>query len=454
LINSTALLIEVPRRFLTIPGEARLRIESDLGTSNTVGFDINYPRPNLETINPNPWAADPTLGTELPAAVLDGLDPLGNFDTFIARRDYWEIYEMLWNTANIQGTTAANYFPNWDFDARPALPSVIVNGTPTAKYAQSIENGVLNVTLREGDYDEPGTLTFQLENPGPGGGLSQRRTLNVGAPIPRVTSISPALIRPDTGTTPADVRIIVKGPVNVPQLTTTVGGTTYDLESEKRGNFNAASVVYLDDTALETFFYSSSLLEATIPGSLLTAYGRHQVAVFTPANNSVYYERNSHLEYDDVDDEWYEVVDFEGNVASGGWSNAAILDVAWEDPMVMSSTVDTVDQYDADFAATGYLVSINGINFAPDAEVWFDGEPRTTTRNSEYNLNVTLTAEDISRPGVFIMQVINPGDYRYSDPITFTVNPPAQAVPATAGRPQRPDDHSAAPATTLKGERR
>ncbi len=451
LINSTAMLIEVPRRFLTIPGEARIRVESDLGTSNTVGFDVNYPRPNLETVNPNPWAADPTLGTELPAAVLDGLDPLGNFDTFIARRDYWEIYESLWDTANIQGTTAANYFPNWDFNARPAMPAVIVSGSPTARYAQSVENGLLNVTLREEDYDEPGVLTFQLQNPGPGGGLSQRMNLNVGAPIPRVTSISPDIIRPDSSATASDFRILVKGPINVPRLSTTVGGTTWNLESEKRGNFNASSVVYFNDTALETDFFDSALLEAVVPASLLSDYTRAQISVHTPANDSSYFERYSHLEYDDVNEEWFEVVDFTGNVPSGGWSNSVILDIAWEDPVIMSRTVDTVDQYDQDFINASYAVTINGLNFAPDAVVLFDGEPRTTSRASEYNLTVTLSDSDISRPGVYDMQVLNPSDSRASAVFSFTVLAPAQAQTAPGPDTRRPAWNNNDDPATIKG---
>ena len=84
IINRNTMLIEIPNYLRVIPGVARVWVTGGGKVSETLDLAITHPRPRLDTVNPNLWAADPAL-LEVPISVIDGQSTIG-LDTFIARR--------------------------------------------------------------------------------------------------------------------------------------------------------------------------------------------------------------------------------------------------------------------------------------------------------------------------------------------------------------------------------
>ncbi len=123
-INDFTLLVELPNILRLTPGIAKIWIENSFGNSETIDLCIEYPTPRLDAVNPNLWAADPTLAT-VPVSVIDAKSFIGN-DTYIARRDYWiKLRDDLWSSFTAGGLTAQEYFPLFDFDQLPGFPAVL-----------------------------------------------------------------------------------------------------------------------------------------------------------------------------------------------------------------------------------------------------------------------------------------------------------------------------------------
>ncbi len=403
-INDNTLLVEIPKRYFLFPGVARLWVNTSEGSSNTVDIPIEYPRPNLETVNPNLWAADPELAT-IPVAVIDGLTPAG-FDSFIARRDYWIVLrDQLWNNTTADGLSATQAFPDFDFNQKPAFPAVRFDGVALARFEQPIDNGIHNVRLPVSLYDEPNVIDVVLCNPGPGGGASPVKQLNIAAPIPVVQGLDPEMITPGSG----DFELFVYGPANVP--------TFSGYEEPKFGNFTAASEVIVDGQAVQTQFVNSSQLIAKVPGTLVADAGQLTVSVFTPDNGSVYFEEL----WIDGESEPF----FQGLVASGGTSNGLVLEVGWDDPVITGTTVDEVEVGSAAFdGVPEYNLSLIGENFAPGCIVLIDGEERETLREGDNLVRVKLLPVDVSYVRTAEVVVLNPSpDLAVSDPMMFQVVP-------------------------------
>ena len=414
-INNNAILVELPNRLFLVPGVARIWISNNAGRSETIDLPVEYPRPVLETVNPNLWAADPALA-EVPIAVIDGGTAAGA-DSFIARRDYWIVLrDQLWNATTADGMPAEEYFPDFDFDAPPVFPTVRFDGMALARFEQPIDNGIHNVRLPTSLYDRPGLVPVQLCNPGPGGGPSGIVTLDIAAPRPVIGSIEPSIVPPGGG----EFRMIIHGPPNVPYF--------QGYEEPKFGNFTAASQAYVTDpisqgeTMLTTEFVSSSQLVAIIPASIANSSGTYQVGVRTPHNDSVYFEELwVHGETEPT---------FQGLVASGGDSDPVLFHVKWEEPVItamsayqaqVGSPVFDVSMYDPQ---PTHNLSITGENFAPGCVVWFGGVTRPTTRVSENTLEVLINPRQISIPGTFEVVVENPSPNRAtSAPMEFEVVP-------------------------------
>jgi hypothetical protein len=295
-LNANTLLIEVPNRFRLLPGVAQLWVERDnlvgvVESSATLDMPVTYPRPRLDAVNPNLWAADPSLAT-VPVQVIDRKTLLGT-DTFIARRDYYiKMRDELWTGTFAGGVPADVYFPSFDFNALPAFPAVLfdypddVDGKgnligpyPIPRFVQPIDSGIHNVRLAEHNYDRPGLVDVVLCNPGPGGGASETLVLNIAAPVPVATELVPAEVEPGGD----GFELIVRGPANVP--------TWPGYEEPKAGNFNAASVVRFNGFDLETRFVSSFELRAQVPAKMIGQAGTGVVTTFTDGNDSVYFEQ-------------------------------------------------------------------------------------------------------------------------------------------------------------------
>ncbi|MFK7884850.1 MAG: hypothetical protein AB8F26_11780 [Phycisphaerales bacterium] len=397
-LNDATMLVDVPNRFRMLPGVARLQVTTGLGTSRMLDLPMQYPTPRLDTVNPGIWAADPDLNV-IPVQVIDRNNPLGN-NTFIARRDYYRVLrDELWSGFTAGGLSADEYFPCFDFDALPAIPSVLFGGNPLPPYIQPVENGILNARLAPSDFDRPRVVDVVLCTPGPGGGVSETRQFHVAAPRPVTAIIDPPEIEPGGELLPGEDRFELRilGPRHVP---------TWDgFEEPKFSNFNADTVVLFDGVPVETEFFGSGELRALVPPALVQHPRRVYVTVHTPDNGTEYLER--------LVDGAGNVVSFE-MVPSGGESAPIAFDVRFRQPEIELLTPSVVSALDPAFdlrplGQEQANLQVLGRNFRDGAVVLVDGVPRPTEYVGRRILKVQLSPEDVATPGVRRIAVLNPG---------------------------------------------
>jgi hypothetical protein len=409
-LNDQALLVQIPRRFFLLPGIARLWVTNNNGRSETIDLAIEHPMPNFQGIQETIWAGDPKWLSE-PVIAIDGGTPAGN-DSFIARRDYYTyLRTVLWNPAIMAGFSDPNisataYFPSfkpWEVSgqkAPPGFPSLVVDGIALERQRPVINDGLFRSRMQQGLYAAPGFLTMELVNPGPGGGPSRTRTIEVPAPKPVLQTLNPAIVPPGSVATGEELRIVVAGPESVPFFA--------GFENPKGGNFTPGSVVQLNGTNLRTEFVSSSQLAAYIPAASLTTYGARRITVFTPANGTDYTEQlrsGSGTLSNPV------------QVASGGVSVPLTLNITWPRPTIKGVSNKTMTVNEAPlFPVTvngqtppdSHNFTILGSNFAPGAKVYWDGIQIPSTRDSEGLIRATVGAAQVARLGAIRLQVSNP----------------------------------------------
>ncbi len=445
-VNNGTILVRVPNRFRLLPGVARIWIQSGAQRSETLDIPVEFPRPVLDTVNPNLWAADPDLNV-IPVQVIDA-QTLRGADSFIARRDYFQkLRDDLWNATTAPGQTngesAAAYFPCFDFNQLPPFPGVFMRREgepwmPLPRFVQPVDSGIHNLRLAPYNYDTPGEIEVQLCNPGPGGGESRIRKLFIGAPIPQVTAIEPPFIDPGVPLTPGrtTVTISVRGPAHV---------STGAGEEPKYSNFNRASIVRFDGIDLPTTYVSSDTLLAEVPFAAVQHPGVATITVFTPSNDSFYFEdiiiggkRPAGMCYDEsltpypVDDEsecsgtFYPLP---GLIPSGGESLPLGLPIHYEEPLLLSLSPAVTTQNAEIFSGdpSGAVItpydpkepgpevgftyanfSVMGDGFRPGAVVLIDGVERETTFCSRSLLTARLVPEDVAIVGERMISVRNP----------------------------------------------
>jgi|GEM_PF-4809672 len=409
-LNDQSLLVQVPRRFFLLPGIARIWVTNNNGASETIDLAIEHPMPNFAGIQETIWAGDPKWLTQ-PVIAVDGGTPAGN-DSFIARRDYYTyLRTTLWSSAIMAGASDPNmsasaYFPAfkpWEVsgqNAPPGFPSLVVDGVALERQRPVINDGLFRSKMQQGLYASPGFLTMELVNPGPGGGPSRTRTIEVPAPKPVLQTLNPSIVPPGSVAADEELRIVVAGPESVPFFA--------GYENPKGGNFTPGSVVQLNGANLRTEFVSSSQLAAYIPAASLTTYGALRITVSTPANGTDYTEQLR---------SGSGTLSSPVQVASGGVSVPLTLDVTWPRPTVkgVSNKTMTINEpplfpvtVNGQTPPDSHNFTILGSNFAPGARVYWDGIQIPSTRDSEGLIRATVGAAQVARLGAIRLQVSNP----------------------------------------------
>lgn len=430
-LNDQALLVDVPNRFFLVPGVAQIWVTSDNGISESIELPIEYPFPNFQGVEEAYWASDPRW-TQQPVTLIDGGTPAGN-DSFITRRDYFTyLAENLWGPDILQdlnNTTqeAWEYFPDfagWERPGDPAspppFPAVVFDGTALPREIDVSNDGELRVRVPESLVATGGFSTLEICNPGPGGGLSRPRVIELPAPKPVLWEVSPSVIPPGSLSPDEDgnVRISVTGPNSVPYFN--------GYESPKFGNFTADSVVWIDKTPYPTRFIGSGELAATVPAAVFESFGRKLVWVRTPDNGTAYEETL-------LDGQGAEM--FSDLVPSGGDSVPLTIEVLWPQPVVdfvshqeieagvppiVPELVDDLPPEDS------HNITLQGHYFAENCRVFIDGSQIPSTRVSDHIIRATLSASDVAVPGVSQIWVGNPPPHlRTSDPYEILITPPA-----------------------------
>ena len=286
--SPTTLTMQVllPNKYLLLPGVGRFTVVNPApdtaGPSNSLDFPIQYPIPQLRTVGPNLWASDSDFrNVALTVENIPFSDgPYRGSDTMIQRKDYFQILaDTLWPQAFGTGQTLEAVFPNFDFSAPAPLPTIFFNGQPLPAYHEPTPSGLIWALLPVAAYDRPQKVNVYALSPGPGGGKSNVVPHFVGAPTPKITSLTPSTAVPGG----PGFRLVVRGPSTLPLP----DGTSTATGSNGAGNFNAASVVYWGGSPRLTTFVSSSELHADINASDIATGSAPAVSVLNPGATEI-----------------------------------------------------------------------------------------------------------------------------------------------------------------------
>ncbi|HEU4452392.1 MAG TPA: IPT/TIG domain-containing protein, partial [Longimicrobium sp.] len=202
----------------------------------------------------------------------------------------------------------------------------------------------LQVTLTAAEVAAAGTLELRVQNPAPGGGLSNAAVLELRAPVPVIASLAAAQV--PMGTSSFELR---------------VNGTGFASNAEVR--FHGA--------ARPTRQVSPTQLEATLNVGDLQAAGSFEITVANPA-------------------------------PGGGVSNAVAFVVANPRPTVTSIDPDSVPQ------GVAAEVTVRGTGFIPQSQVILGVIPRRTVYISPTEVRALFSVEDMTRVTTYGFQVRNP----------------------------------------------
>lgn len=387
-LSNNELLVELPNKFRLLSGTGRFQVKSSRGNSNTLDFVVRNPYPNVVTVGPNLWAADPDF-TDLLITVVDGKTSAGT-DSYIARSDYYVQLKKLWLDSSLPGTIEET-FTQVDFNGLPPMPKLLWNDEALTPYGEPLDSGLLWAQLPRDYYGSPLNVEVAVVSPGPGGGTSDSVSLTVAAPRPQVTDISPDVIPPGAG----DLRMVIRGPVHVDNWEDR-GVTDPFIEQERRSNFNRASVVLWDGSAngIETRFISSSHLVAIIPASKLESGGTHFVSVQTPSNGTFYFDHNAGAQ-----------------VPSGGISNRVRFRIKYPRPEILDVSPAELATSSLNYneGERAYDLALKGVNFSDTTTVYWNGSARVTFYESAEVLQVKLLPADVESPGENYVYAVTPG---------------------------------------------
>jgi IPT/TIG domain len=266
------------------------------GVSNAVSFTVTNPAPTLSSLSP---AFVPTGGAGA--------------------------------TVTLQGT---GFIPQ---------SQALAEGSPRqTTYVSWTE---LRVALTAADVAPAGDLRLGVRNPAPGGGTSEEAALGLHAPVPVVTSLSPA-VTPDMQSS----------------LTLRVNGTGFASNSEIRFDLSPRPTRRVSPTQLETTIGQSDLVWA------------RSVAI-----------------------------DVETRGPAGGISNA--VDLVIRAPL---PTITSLAATDTEAGQSSFILRVNGTGFRPTSTVRLNGAARPSSFLGATLMEVSLSEDDLRVPGSFAVTVATP----------------------------------------------
>jgi hypothetical protein len=221
---------------------------------------------------------------------------------------------------------------------------VLVNGQP--RTAQRISATEMEVVLNSFEVSTPRTISFRVNTPAPGGGLSGTLTLAIVNPAPVVQSISPA--QAEAGQDSLVVRVTGTG-------------------------FIASSEVRAGGSIVTTRFVSATALDAVLDESDLEQGGAVPLTVVNAA-------------------------------PGGGTSAPQTLTLTVPTPVL-----ESLPSAGASAGRPGFELVVNGRGFLRSSVVRWNGDDRDTRYISSTRLAITLTTADVASPGTGTATVHTPG---------------------------------------------
>ncbi len=414
-VNSTQLTAEIPASDIATAGTASVSGFTSPpggGDSNSLTFNITTPpnpAPVITTINPstvNTGGAAFVLTVNGSGFALNSSVQLNGEDrptTFVSTNQLTAQISALdiaaAGSAKIRVVTPApgggtsNEVLLAIINPVPSItlinPSLVAEGTPGLTLtvtgtgfvpgAEVRLNGVRRVTsfvnstqltaqIPASDLVVAATLSIQVFNPEPGGGLSNTASLVVAGPnpLPRITGLNPEVVN-----------------AGGPGFTLVVNGSS----------FVRGSVVRVNGQDRVTDFVSDTALAAQILASDIAVAGALPITVFNPA-------------------------------PGGGRSNPFNLIINNPRPRITSISPDT-----GPAGAPGFVLIVNGEGFVSASVVQFNGINVPTTLVTSTQLNASIPAAAVAGGGAVPVAVFNPEPGGgTSNAITFTINPLAPVI--------------------------
>ena len=238
------------------------------------------------------------------------------------------------------------------------------NGSP--RTTTFVSGTQLTALIPATDVATAGTASVSVQNPAPGGGISNAQTFTINNPVPAVTSVSP--------------NSAIAGAA---AQTVTINGT----------GFVAGSKVQWNGADRTTTFVSATQVTAQIPATDLATAGAASITVVNPA-------------------------------PGGGASNAASF--AINNPV---PTIASLNPASALVGSAALTLTVTGTNFISGSVVRLGGADRATTFVSATQVTAQIPATDLATAGTASITVFNPAPGGgASAAATFTVNNPAPTI--------------------------
>ena len=408
-MDNCNLTVQLPNKYLLIAGTGQLYVTAPntTGASNSISVPIVNPVPQIRFTGPNVYAADPLFKVDSPLlmTVTDAST------TFLWGPDYYTRIKSEWFGSF--GTDMAAFFPGYDFNAITPLPAIHLQGSDgvdhtLALYQEAESSGLLWAILPYNLYSKPDTAKVWIVSPGPGGGHSicpdtptlNTLTLTVGVITP--TLLATATTNPTGGTGPlypASVlpaagafRLTVFGDPNpVPQ-----GG------GQAHGNFNAASAITWDGTALTTTFINSGELRADIPASYTATAGAHTIRVATSVGGGATYNSGAATFAVKNPLPHLQVVDSNPTQVGGTGATSNILNP----PSAISADPAFLGQP----TAPQYNLAVSGTGFVSASTVQWNGNTLATQFVTDTLVKAAVPYANVATPITAQIRVSNPTD--------------------------------------------
>lgn len=321
-----------------------------------------------------------------------------------------------------------------------------------------LNDSVLEFELQSDDVAGQGQLRIAVESPGPGGGTSVRRYLKVGFLTPGILSITPDTIV--VHNTAPELVVIGAGfaPASKVALVSDVGPVTTTYVSDTELHVKLTPIVGSVASSYDVFVVQPDgtstptgrvltvvnpvpVLDSVSVDSLLqfstsrqvTAWGHDFVPSLKIVVNSIY----RGVEYLDSTTVRFQIgygelrepgqlnVHAYSYAPGGGTSDTVSIKVVRPAPFVnaMSPTTATV-------GAGDFLLTIDGLDFEPDAQVQIDGVDVATTFVSENQVTAVVAAASVAAEGSVSVRVLNPARGLASAPTVLPVLPVTPGIEA------------------------
>ncbi len=245
------------------------------------------------------------------------------------------------------------------------VPGSIVRVNGADRITSFVNANQLTAAIPGSDIAAGGTASISVFNGSPGGGTSNAVTLSINNPVPVLTQLVPSSIA-----------------VGSAGFTLTVNGS----------GFVPGSTVQWNGQMRPTTFVSNTQLTIQIADSDLTTVTTIPITVMNPT-------------------------------PGGGASNPLFFNVSAlpnPTPILLGLTPNATIA-----GSAGFVLTINGENFVPNAVVNWNGSPRPTTFISGIELRAQISAADVANQGSATVTAVNPAPGGgASNPLTFTINPP------------------------------